>query len=187
MDRCAEFGFPMVKCKMCGRPSGVAGRTGMEIEGAVAQASEDRRRDDDGRRERDQPGPAQQIGVQGVEIGRAADGYHRQTRIMPKQHVRERELLGRTRKQNDRIEHCGLRKLVGLDVGRRWIDGPPAGMAFAGATVRLIILTEYSCCPSACCPVLRRAHQKHFEAKIFSLIARETAYPSFAIPSSLAT
>ena len=66
MRGCAEFGCPMVEREMRRRPSGIAGRTGMKIESAVAEPIENSRGDDDRRRECNQPGPPQHVGIQGV-------------------------------------------------------------------------------------------------------------------------
>ena len=59
MERGAELPGLVVERKMRRRPSRIARRTGMKIEGAVAEPGEHAWRDDFRRHERDQPGPAQ--------------------------------------------------------------------------------------------------------------------------------
>jgi hypothetical protein len=78
----------------------------MKIDGAVAKPGENTPRHDFGRHERDEPGPPKQIGVQGGQIGAGPDWYDRQKRIVPKQHGRQYAALGRTRNQNDSVEHA---------------------------------------------------------------------------------
>ena len=83
VERGAEFPGLVVKRKMRGRPPGIARRAGMKIEGAIAEPGEHARRDDFRRHERNQPGPAQQIGVERGKLGGTSDRDHGQKRVMP--------------------------------------------------------------------------------------------------------
>jgi hypothetical protein len=114
MDSGAELGCLIVKCKMRGRPSGVARRTRVEIEGAIAELRENGLRHDHRRHERDQPRPPQQIRTEGSELGGGLDQYDGELRTMPEQGGRQHTSLGGTRKENDGVEHafrgCGRRR-----------------------------------------------------------------------------
>jgi hypothetical protein len=77
----------------------------MKIEGAVAEPGKHARRDDFRSHERNQPGPAQQTGIERSEFGGASDRDHGQKRVMPAQCKRQDGLFSRTRQQKDRVEH----------------------------------------------------------------------------------
>jgi hypothetical protein len=77
----------------------------MKIEGAVAELDEHTSWDDFCRHKGNQPGPAEQIGIHGGELGGDADRDHGQKRVMPAQGERQDGLLSRARQQKDRVEH----------------------------------------------------------------------------------
>jgi len=97
-------------------------------------------RDDFRRHERDQPGPLKQIGIERGQIGRICDRCDREVRIVPAQHRGHGDLLGLTRKQNDRVEHrlpvcVGWRSGLVIDQKRRERRAAVARIGDAGRVV----------------------------------------------------
>ena len=112
MNGRTELHCPFVKRKMRRRPSGVARRTGVKIEGAVAEPGKRVVRDDFRSYEGNQPGSRKQGRVQVGQIGSGSGLYDVEERIVPAQYRRHRNVLRFTRQQNDGVEHRIPRLLV---------------------------------------------------------------------------